>query len=85
MSDSVVHGAPLPWDLGQYWSGLSFPSPGDLPDPEIKLAVPALAGRFFTTEPPGKPKMQDALTPIQNLICFKLMRPCYVYFILFLF
>ena len=27
---------------------------GDLPDPEIKLVFPALAGRFFTTEPPGK-------------------------------
>ena len=31
-----------------------FPSPGDLPDPGIKLMSPALAGRFFTTEPPGK-------------------------------
>ena len=37
------------------WGGLSFPSPRDLPDPRIKLAFPALAGRFFTTEPPGKP------------------------------
>ena len=31
-----------------------FPSPGDLPDPGIELQSPALAGRFFTTEPPGK-------------------------------
>ena len=34
-----------------YWRGLPFPSPGDLPDPEIEpasLASPALAGRFFT-------------------------------------
>ena len=37
-----------------YWSGLPFPSPGDLPNPEIKLAFPALAGGFFTTEPPEK-------------------------------
>ena len=29
-------------------SGLPFPTPGDLPDPKIKLAFPALAGRFFT-------------------------------------
>ena len=36
------------------WSGLSFPSPGDLPDPGIEPVSPALAGRFFTTEPPGK-------------------------------
>ena len=30
--------------------------PGDLPDPEIQPESPALAGRFFTTEPPGKPQ-----------------------------
>ena len=43
----------------EYWSGLPFPPPGDLPNPGIKpvsLASAALAGRFFTTEPPGKPK-----------------------------
>ena len=39
----------------KYWSGLPFPSPGNLPDPEIKPMFPALAVRFFTTEPPGKP------------------------------
>ena len=42
----------------EYWSWLSFPTPGDLPDPGIKPACPvspALAGGFFTTEPPGKP------------------------------
>jgi len=39
----------------EHWSGLPFPSPGDLPDPGIEPASPALAGRFFTTEPPGKP------------------------------
>ena len=38
----------------EYWSWLPFPSPGDLPDPRIKPPAPALAGRFFTTEPPGK-------------------------------
>ena len=40
----------------EYWSGLPFP-PGDLPDPGIEpmsLVSPALAGGFFTTEPPGK-------------------------------
>ena len=40
----------------EYWSGLPFSSPGDLPDPGIKLSSPALASEFFTTEPPGKPK-----------------------------
>ena len=42
----------------EYWSGLPFPTPGDLPNPEIKVASlssPALAGRFFTTSLPGKP------------------------------
>ena len=36
------------------WSELPFPTPGDLPDPEIEPVSPALAGRFFTTAPPGK-------------------------------
>ena len=39
----------------EYWSGLSFPSPGDLPDPGIEPASTILAGRFFTAEPPEKP------------------------------
>ena len=40
----------------EYWSGLPFLSPGDLPNPEIEpssFVSPALAGRFFTTEPPN--------------------------------
>ena len=50
----------IPWTVAhqaphQHMSGLPFPSPGDLPDPVIKSALPALAGGFFTTEPPGKP------------------------------
>ena len=40
----------------EYWSGLPFPSPGDLPSPGIEPASPALTGRFFTPEPPGKPQ-----------------------------
>ena len=45
-----------PWDFSQqeYWSGLSFPSPGDLPDLGIKPVPLAFAHRFFTTEQPGK-------------------------------
>ena len=39
----------------EYWSGLSFPPLGDLPDPGIENVSPALAGGFFTTEPPEKP------------------------------
>ena len=37
------------------WSGLPCPPPGDLPDLGIKSTSPALAGRFFTTEPSEKP------------------------------
>ena len=49
-----------PWDFSrqEYWSGLSFPPPGDLSHPWIESMspeFPELAGRFFTTEPPGRP------------------------------
>ena len=40
----------------EYWSGSPFPTPGDLPNPEIETASPASAGGFFATEPPGKPR-----------------------------
>ena len=39
----------------EYWTGLPFLLPGELPNPGIKLTSPALAGKFFTTEFPGKP------------------------------
>ena len=39
----------------EYWSGLPFPPPGDLPNPGIEPVSPALEGGFFSTEPPGKP------------------------------
>ena len=55
----VAHQTPLSTGLSskEYWSGLPFPPPGDLPDPGIELmspVSPALAGGFFTPEPPGK-------------------------------
>ena len=52
----------------EYWSGLPFPLPGNILDPGIKLTPlvsPALAGRLFTTEPPGKPGAGRAV--IQNV------------------
>ena len=39
----------------EYWSGLLFSTPGDLPNPGIKPTCLALADSFLTTEPPGKP------------------------------
>ena len=41
----------------EYWDGLPFPSPGDLPDPGIEPVSPAMAGGFFTTESSGKPSI----------------------------
>ena len=42
----------------EYWSGLPFPSPGDLPDPGIKPGCPALEADALTSEPLGKPNRQ---------------------------
>ena len=61
VSDSLrPHGlwdlqAPLSMEISRqgYWSGVPFPSPGDLPKPGIEPTSPALAGGFFTTEPLG--------------------------------
>ena len=58
---TIAHQAPLSMGFSsqEYWSGLPFPTPGNVPDTgtePISLVSPALAGRFFTTEPPGKPQ-----------------------------
>ena len=42
----------------QYWSGLPFPSLGDLPDPGIKPRSPALQADSLPAEPQGKPAME---------------------------
>ena len=39
----------------EYWSGLPFPSPGDLPNPGIKPRSPALQAHSLPSESPGKP------------------------------
>ena len=41
------------------WSGLLFPSPGDLPDPGIEPGSPALQADTLPSEPPGKPHIDD--------------------------
>ena len=48
-SRTLAHQAPLFMEFSrqEYWSGLSFPPPGDLPNPRIQPMLPALAGRFF--------------------------------------
>ena len=56
-SGSSVHGL----SQQEYWSGSPFPSPGGLLGPGIEPVSPALAGGFFTPEPPGKPQYHKLL------------------------
>ena len=77
MSDSFV----TPWTIAcqaplstgfsrqEDWSGLPFPSPGDLSDPGTELPSPALAGRrpAFTTETPGKPSQKPTIFQFKNI------------------
>ena len=63
----------------EYWSGLQFPSPGDLPDQGIELESPALAGReFFTAEPPEKSKFSSTIlkTQLLSLLTFTFVLKC---------
>jgi len=43
----------------EYWSGLPYPSPGDLPDLGIESRSPALQADALPSEPPGKPKQNN--------------------------
>ena len=54
---TVAHQAPLSLEFSRqkYWSGLLFLSPGDLPDPGIEPAFPALKADSLLTESPGMP------------------------------
>ena len=54
---TVAYQAPpsMRFSRQEYWSGLPFPSPGDLPDPGIEPRSPALLADTLTSEPPGKP------------------------------
>ena len=49
------HGLSMEFSRQEYWSGLPFPSPGDLPDPGIEPGSPTLEADALTSEPPGKP------------------------------
>jgi len=53
---SVAYQDPLSMEFSrqEYWSGLPFPSPGDLPDPGIEPVSPALQADALPSEPPGK-------------------------------
>ena len=63
LCDSVGHQAPLSvgFSRQEYWSGLPFPTPRDLPNTGMEPASPAVPGIFFTSEPPGQPCWHLAL------------------------
>ena len=52
---TITRQAPLPMGClrQEFWSGLPFPPPGDIPNSGIELASPTLAGGFFIAEPSG--------------------------------
>ena len=58
---TIAHQLPLFMEFSrqEYWSGLPFPSPGDLPDPGIEAGSPALQANSLPSEPPGKPPIQN--------------------------
>ena len=62
----------------EYWSGLSFPSPGDLPDPGIEPGSPAFQVDTLTSEPLGKPsKIKPVVKYVQyNIIYGKYFKTC---------
>ena len=61
---TVARQVPLSMEFSrpEYWSGLPFPSPGDLPDPGIKPRSPALQADSLPSEPPGKPQIKGNIS-----------------------
>ena len=81
---TVAYQAPpsMGFSRQEYWSGLPFPSPGDLPDPGIEPRSPTLEADALTSEPPGKPlqylclpiDMKSAIIPLVASSAFILAR-----------
>ena len=68
---TIVHQAPVSMGFSrqEYWGGLPFPSPGELPNLGIESASPvppALVGRLFTTEPQGRPHEESFFPKLQT-------------------
>ena len=61
---TVAHQAPLSMGFPrqEYWTGLPFPSPGDIPDPGIEPGSPLLAGGFFTALATGEDPVWMAIS-----------------------
>ena len=84
MSDSVTpwtvaHQAPpsMGFSRQEYWSGLPFSSPGDLPDPEIEPGSPTLQADALPSEPPGKSKLSVKVSVNKNVLLssYQIQRP----------
>ena len=78
---AVAHQAPLSMGFSrqEYWSGLPFASPGDLSQPGIEPAFPELTGRFFTSEPLGKPSYTHNHTHTHSFRFFFWGSPSYIH------
>ena len=68
---AVAHQVPLSMEFSrqEYWSGFPFLSPGDLPNPGIKLKSPALQADSLPLEPPGRPDEKDSFSKIGTCQC----------------
>ena len=75
---TVAYQAPLSVEFSrqEYWSGLPFPSPGDLPHPGIKPGSPTLQANSLLTEPAGKPLFwgRKVQIPVAHKACYLAMR-----------
>ena len=77
---TVAYQAPLSMGFSrqEYWSGLLFPSPGDLPDPGIKPRSPTLQADALLSETPGKPEktiiQKGTCTPVFTVALFTTAR-----------
>ena len=78
---TVAHQDPLSMGFSrqEYWSGLPFPSPGDLPLPGIEPRSPTLKADTLTSEPPGKPVCFCIYVPLDSLSCDTLYINVYIY------
>ena len=73
---TVAHQAPpsMGFSRQESWSGLPFPSPGDLPDPGIEPRSPALEADALTSEPPGKPQSHSLELSLDLILPFPYLR-----------
>ena len=75
----VAHQSPpsMEFSRPEYWSGLPFPSPGDLPDPGIKAGSPTLQADALPSELSGKPILKKRNQLTANVMLYFLTLQCY--------